>query len=312
MQKIVFPFAQVGALAQTDVAYADANPALRPFYQYEPNIAGLHAAIEDRINRAYPRADLVATLREQYRNLDTSALEPHFEALLRNDTFTITTAHQPALLLGPLFFIYKAITTIQTAAAVQRNTGKHIIPVFVLGSEDHDLDELNHANLFNRKIVWEPNQTGPVGSMDAKTVAPVLETLRPVLGESANAQVLSQLLEDAYNNAATFAEATQRLLHALLGRFGLVVLNMSTPRLKQHFVPVMQDELLQQSSYRLVNETTTLLREAGFKTQAAPREINLFYLTPGRRDRIVKLPDGRYQIGIILIKFQLKRKFCLS
>jgi uncharacterized protein YllA (UPF0747 family) len=102
-------------------------------------------------------------------------------------------------------------------------------------------------------------------------------------------------IEQSYTQAETFAQATQALLHALFGRFGLVVLNMNDPELKRQFIPVMRAELTEQVSNRLVSAAIEQLHERGFKTQAMPREINLFYLTPGHRERIV-LENGVYKV----------------
>ena len=296
MQKSLLPYPGISQLSKTDVAYATLNPALEPFYRYAPLPENFHKVIQDRAGINTPRDLLVYVLEDQYKRLpDTAPVKEQIQALLQPDVFTVATAHQPSLLLGPLYFIYKAITTINLAEAVQKETGKRIVPVFVLGSEDHDLEELNHIRLFNKTITWEPGLGGPVGLMPATTLAPVLEELKPVLGETENAQALWAKIEQSYTRAANFADATQALLHALLGRFGLVTFNMSHPDLKRQFAPVMRAELTEQASNRLVSVVIEQLHAKGFKTQAMPREINLFYLGPGHRERIV-LEDGLYKV----------------
>lgn len=296
MQKSLLPYSSISQLSKTDLAYATLEPALEPFYRYAPLPENFHKAIRDRAGVNTPRELLVHVLEEQYDALpDISPVRDQIKALLHADTYTVTTAHQPSLLLGPLYFIYKAITTINLAEAVQKETGKRIVPVFVLGSEDHDLEELNHIRLFNKTITWEPNLGGSVGLMPAATLAPVLDELKPILGETENAQALWTIIERAYRQSATFADATQALLHALLGRFGLVVFNMSHPDLKRLFIPVMRAELTEQASNRLVSATIEQLHAKGFKTQAMPREINLFYISPGHRERIV-LEDVMYKV----------------
>ncbi len=296
MHKTIIPFPAVHQLAKTDVAYATLDPALKSFYRYAPALENFHKAIADRKGINTPRELLAQVLRDQYKNLPNAApVIDQIEALRHEDTYTVTTAHQPSLLLGPLYFIYKAITTINLAEAVQKETGKRIIPVFVLGSEDHDLDELNHIRLFNRTITWSPGLNGPVGEMPATSLLPVLEELKPILGDGEQAQALWAKIEQSYTQAETFAQATQALLHALFGRFGLVVFNMNDPGLKRQFIPVMRAELTEQVSNRLVSAAIEQLHERGFKTQATPREINLFYLTPGHRERIV-LENGVYKV----------------
>jgi bacillithiol biosynthesis cysteine-adding enzyme BshC len=56
----------------------------------------------------------------------------------------------------------------------------------------------------------------------------------------------------------------------------------------------MRQELLEQTSQPLVMASVEALNAAGFKAQATPRAINLFYLNQGMRERIV-LEDGQYK-----------------
>lgn len=298
MKKILIPFAQVPQLAKTDIAYATGDPLLQPFYTYPPALFAFDAVLAQKSQRSYPRKDLADLLEAQYKNLpNTEKVLDNIAALRLESTFCITTAHQPCLFLGPLYFVYKALTTINLAAAVQKKTGNknRIVPVFVLGSEDHDLEELNKANLFGKKVVWEPGLTGAVGSMPASSLAPALAVLKSILGESPAAKALFERVEQAYSGHKNFAEATQALLHTFLGDFGLVVVNMGSPVLKRHFIPVIRQELFDQPSFRIVSETIAELQTAGFKTQAAPREINLFYLQPGSRERIVR-EEGVFKV----------------
>lgn len=298
MLKTIIPFEKIPQLAKTDVFYARGDEQLKPFYRYTPALASFDEALRDRAGSQPPRADLVEVLQDQYSNLPRiPAVLDHIEALRRENVFTVTTAHQPSLFLGPLYFLYKALTTIILAESISSGLkdGRQVVPVFVLGSEDHDLDELNTIHLYNKKLSWETEQKGPVGSMDTSGLTSVLAEIKTILGESDAAKALFQRVERAYTENATIAGATQAMLHDLFGAHGLVVLNMNDTRLKRHFIPVMRAELLEQPCFRIVNETIAQLNDLGFKTQAAPREINLFYMTPGMRERIV-LEDGAYKV----------------
>ena len=297
MHKTLLPFDKVPQLAKTDVAYATGDPRLQPFYRYEPRLDSFYEIISEKEKTAFPRETLVEVLKEQYRAFPRhQKVTENIGALLDNNTFTVTTAHQPSLFLGPLYFLYKALTTINLAEAVEaKNAGKRIVPVFVLGSEDHDLEELNSINLFGKKLLWQTDEKGAVGSMSTTGLAPMLAELKAILGESEAAVALFSRIERAYTTSKTIAEATQALLHDLFGRYGLVVFNMNDARLKRHFIPVLKAELLEQPCFKIVHETTARLNELGFKLQATPREINLFYMKPGLRERIV-LENGAYKV----------------
>jgi bacillithiol synthase len=295
MQKKLIPFEHISQFAKTDLAYATGDPTLTPFLKYHLRQEVFQQIIADKASTPIPRADLVSTMRWQYANLSKcDNVYKNITALESVDTFTVTTAHQPALFLGPLYYIYKAITTINLADAIEGIMGpKHqIVPVFVLGSEDHDLDELNHTNLFNKTVRWQPDVAGPVGSIPTDSLKEPLEYMKTILGDTDHAQQIYTRIHEAYTRYPTFAKATQALLHSLFGRFGLVVLDMNDAKLKRHFIPVMKAELTEQVSHKLVNETIERLQALGFKAQAAPREINLFYMNGHSRERIVTEGDG--------------------
>ena len=53
-------------------------------------------------------------------------------------------------------------------------------------------------------------------------------------------------------------------------------------------IRVFEDDLMNQTASGIVEQTVAHLPTAGYKAQANPREINLFYLKDGMRERIVK------------------------
>lgn len=299
MLKTLVPFENVHQLSKTDLAYATGHPGLMPFFKYELSHSAFKKIIADKSREQIPRAALVEVLQKQYAALpEKSNISESIAAIGLETTFTVVTAHQPCLFLGPLYFLYKALAAVNLAGAASGlvSGNYRIVPIFVLGSEDHDLEETNHASVFGKKLVWQPDETGSVGAMSTASMEQVLEELKKILGDtSENAKSIFQRLKNAYDGKRTFAEATQALLHDLLGQFGLVVLNMNDAELKRHFAPIIKAELEEQIAYRLVSETTQKLNDLGFKTQAAPREINLFYMTAGSRERIV-FENEKYRV----------------
>ncbi len=298
MQKSILSFSQVTQLSKSDIAYSSGDERLKPFYAYAPQMESFEQIIQEKEGTVYPRAELVDALTRQYQNLPgNEKVNRNIEALGHDNAFTIVTAHQPSLFLGPLYFVYKTLTTINLAEALETSLGgrRRIIPVFVLGSEDHDIEEVNKVNLFGKQIVWRPDETGAVGSMGTASLSNALEELRAILGENDAARALFERVEKCYREQKTFAEATQAMLHEFFGQYGLVVLNMNDALLKRRFIPILKAELTEQAAFSIVNKTIAQLTELGFKAQAVPREINLFYLTPGTRERIVR-EDGVYKV----------------
>ena len=228
------PFSDFPMLAKTDRIYAEQHPILRNFYKYPVDLESFAQVIADKSKAPIDRKTLVSTLTRQYAQLNpiTSGDAPILEKIntLANDnTFTVVTAHQPSLLMGPLYFVYKIFSTIHLAeklkAAYPEN---NFVPIFVIGGEDHDFEEVNHISLFGKKLVWQRDEQerGSVGMMHTTSLQAVLAELKPILGESEAAQALFKIIENAYTNHAIYQDATQDLLNQLFGKYGLVVLNM--------------------------------------------------------------------------------------
>lgn len=284
------PFSSVPQISFKDAAYATANPALRPFYKYDVRPEVFAEVIRDKQQDAIDRNLLVQVLEEQYAPLETTDLvKNHIRELLDPRTFTVTTAHQPALFTGPLYYIYKIFSTINLAEQLRVwYPDFKFVPVFVNGAEDHDFEEINHTYIFGKKITWETEAGGPTGALATSSLLPLLDQLQELLGQSPQAQAIFEEIRAAYTSHATYGEATNDLLNRLFGEYGLVVLDMRHPALKRRFIPIMREELFMQSSQPLVEATQEALVKAGFSGQAYAREINLFYLQPGKRSRIVR------------------------
>jgi len=99
----------------------------------------------------------------------------------------------------------------------------------------------------------------------------------------------------AYTGHKRYGEAVIDMLDRIFGKYGLVVLDMHHPALKRRFISIMREELFAQTSQPLVEATQKALLERGFSGQAYAREINLFYLQPGLRARIVR-EDGYFKV----------------
>src|SRR6478752_2290659 len=161
------PYQQTGYFSKLITDYLQRDAALQPFYEHEVSIRGIKAAIQQR--QAFPqnRAVLVNVLKQQYQSISiTPTVAQNVEALLQPNTFTITTAHQPVIFTGPLYFIYKILHVIKLAESLRQQMPEHhFVPVFFMGSEDADLDELGTINVGGKQYKWNTNQTGAVGRM---------------------------------------------------------------------------------------------------------------------------------------------------
>jgi len=92
------------------------------------------------------------------------------------------------VLLGPLYVIYKAVSVINLARQLQQAyPDRHFVPVFVLGAEDHDFEEVSRANLFGHTLTWQAEGGGAVGLLPTAGMTELLQTLDPLLGRAKQA-----------------------------------------------------------------------------------------------------------------------------
>ena len=269
--------------------YLQEKEQIKPLYHRFPKLENFKAQLEEKAAN-YPaefREILANTLKAQYQEITTTAQTSHHIDLLRkSNTFTITTGHQLNIGTGPLYFIYKIISTINLCKQLQEAyPDNHFVPVYWMATEDHDLEEINHLYVKNKKVVWDKTGTGPVGRVDTDGMEKVIDEVALLLGQSEPAQELIELFKSAYLNAATLAEATRKLANALFGNYGLVIVDGDSRELKSLFTPYIQAELETQFSFTEVQATVSCMK--GYKIQVNPREINLFYLDNNLRERIV-------------------------
>jgi len=285
------PYSETGFFSKLVTDYLSGNAALKPFYAYTPNKEGIDAAIAARSKYPVDRTLLTSVLNRQYAELHKDDKVAHNLQLLEQDsTYTICTAHQPNLMTGYLYFVYKIIHAIKLAEDLNAaHPDKNFVPVYYMGSEDNDIEELGTFRYNGDKYIWDGDgQTGAVGRMDTKSLRPILNVLFKLLGPpGANSDDLKNILSEAYLYHNTIGGATQYLVNKLFGQFGLIILNPDDAELKKAFVPVMRDDLLHQNAFSLVTDQVEQL-EAHYKAQAYPRSINLFYLKDNLRERIEK------------------------
>ncbi len=288
------PFTEIPQFSKRDVAYASGSEDLRPFYQYEVNMKAFASVIEDKTKDATDRELLVNTLRQQYASLGLENDVPESLSLLRSpQTFTVITAHQPALFTGPLYYILKICSTINLTRQLKEAYPENdFVPVFISGAEDHDFEEINHAQVYGNRITWEENAGGAVGQLSTESLDDALAELKEILGDRDTAKEIYGRIERAYTQHKTYGDAAIALVHDLFSREGLVVADMSRPPFKQAFTDLMERELFESVSQPLIEQAQNKLEKLGYSGQAHAREINLFYLTPNRRDRIVRQDDG--------------------
>jgi len=263
--------------------YLHQKENLAPFYKFPFSFEAFADVIREKEKDQTNRPLLVEALRNQYRNLSRNNLvDQNIESLLSTKTFTVVAAHQPCLLMGPLFNIYKISCAINLATQLKKAFPENqFVPVFWMGSEDHDTEELNHTYVQGKKVEWAAG-SGAIGRINIAGVHGILDELK---GLSVSSEIIS-ILEDGLQKFDTFGKLTQHFVHELFKQHGLVVIDQDMASLKKSFAEIIKEEITENTALRVLKPNLDAL-ESTYKLQARPRDINFFYLGDGYRERII-------------------------
>jgi bacillithiol biosynthesis cysteine-adding enzyme BshC len=281
-------YEQTGYFSKLVTDYLNHSSGLSEFYTYQPSLEGIKASIESRKSFDTPRDLLVQVLAEQYQGLEQSQrLQANIGLLSKKNTFTVTTAHQPNIFTGPLYFIYKILHAVKLADYLNKELPENnFVPVYYMGSEDADLDELGQINLAGQPLTWQTKQTGAVGRMLVdKQFVQLIDAIEGQIGVLENGPSLVQLFRTTYTLGKSIQQATLELVNNLFAEYGVVVLIPDNAKLKSAYHSVVKKELVERFSHLLVSETINALKDH-YKVQTAGRALNLFYLLGQSRVRI--------------------------
>ena len=283
------PYSQTGYFSKLMIDYLNRENQLKPLYNRFPTLENFKEQIEEKQNNfpAAHRRVLASSLKKQYRNVAISEkTTANIQLLEQQNTFTVVTGHQLNLFTGPLYFLYKIISTINLCRELkQAYPDQNFVPVYWMATEDHDFEEINFFNFNRIKFQWNKQASGPVGRLSTEGLDAVFEHLQQHLHLGNNAKKLTNLFEQAYLKHENLTDATRYLANELFGSEGLVIVDGDDTALKKLFAPHIAEELKNQSSIKAVEKSYDILKD--YFTQVNPREINLFYIENGLRERIV-------------------------
>lgn len=215
---------------------------------------------------------LSEVLTDQYKGVsEIKKVSDNIKSIKDSNTYTVTTGHQLNIFTGPLYVIYKIVSTIKLTQELNNTyPDKHYVPVYWMASEDHDFKEIQSFQAFGKKYRWDINPTGAVGKIDPTSIKSILDELPEKIS----------IFKDAYLKSKSLSEAVRKYMHSLFGSYGLVVVDANSKRLKKCFAPIIKDDIIN-------NSIKNISKDKEEKSQVHVRKINFFYMEEGMRERIV-------------------------
>jgi bacillithiol synthase len=290
MEKHCVSLRKTGQFSEFFLDYIEGKESLKPFYPHLPALDSFASAIKAKNFDPEKRVVLNQVLQKQYSNMEIGEeVRKNIDSILDPGTFTVVTGHQLNLFTGPLYFIYKIVSTINLAKKLKETYPEfHFVPVYWMATEDHDFDEINYFKLDGKKYQWTSDQSGAVG--DFELDASFSEFLKEV-------SFAPEVFRKAYASSKTLGEAVRKYVDGLFGLEGLLVVDGNDSQFKGLFKEVILEDLFAHTPYQKAIETTDRLEKLGYKSQIFPREINLFYLDKGIRERLEKTESGFHVVN---------------
>jgi bacillithiol biosynthesis cysteine-adding enzyme BshC len=287
-------YQSTGLFSKLVTDYIAGDEKLKNYFSYNTDNEGIANSIKNRKAYKVNRGLLVQELQESYLNVSISdKVTKNIHSLLNENTFTVCTAHQPNIFTGHLYFIYKIVHAIKLADELnEKHPDLHFVPVYFMGSEDADLEELGEVVVDGKKYNWQTDQKGAVGRMkvDAQFVALIDELEKQLTGRKYSEEIIAKI-RAAYIINKNIDKSTFEFVNQLFGEYGLIVFIPDNVRFKQECKAIFKAELEQQFSSKILAETLSEFPEE-YKIQTKGRDINLFYLQENSRERIEKTEMG--------------------
>jgi bacillithiol synthase len=169
--------------------------------------------------------------------VQSAARDPALARLRDPGALVVTTGQQPGLFTGPLYTIYKALSTAALARVLERQWQRPVVPVFWVAGDDHDFAEANHTSWITadgtvRSVALSarpadapltPLYREPLG----QEISQLVDTLAADLPPTEFRDSTVDWLRRHYRPGATIAGSFSGALSELLARFGIVCLDSS-------------------------------------------------------------------------------------
>ena len=212
------------------------------------------------------------------------------------NALAIVTGQQLGIYGGPLYTVYKTLTTILLAKQWEAKLNRPVVPVFWLADEDHDFDEVAWfgipGNEDLEKIKYESELTKfPVSEY---TLDGSLESFKKDLAERIYETDFSDELWTIFNSSftkgKTFAAAFAQMIDSLFGKYGLLVAGSNFKPVKALVAETFKTSILKSSIADEALAEKTAQIDKNFHSQVTLGDSNLFYMC-GEQGR-VKIERG--------------------
>ena len=305
------PFSEIPHQSRLFVQYQNDPLSLKNFY---PNVIASPSEIASYVPTALAnyktnRKELCDVLFEINKILDADEQTfGNIKLLRETDTVAVITGQQAGLFSGPLYTIYKALSTVKLARELTEK-GIKAIPVFWAATEDHDFEEVSAAFFIDKTggligSKYEPGgriEGAPVGSTTIDSeIKQLIEQLFDDLPPTESSADVGNRLAEIWADGEKFGDAFGKTLAWILRKFGIVYIDPMHIGIKRLSAPIFAAAIdnVDEIVARVVARGRELV-EQGYHTQVLVEEdyFPLFWHDDqGRRVALRKVRDGIFRV----------------
>ena len=269
--------------------YIAGDPALEPFFSAAPNSLFADAPPSTPWKPEIAAAPLLWRREEgRWRNVSPDP-----------ESTVIITGQQPGLLTGPLYTIYKAVTTIILARRLESIHGRPFLPVFWVAGDDHDFEETRRVTLLTQDhtpYTLEYQPESDVTGLPMRRV-PVEACLHDLVDSAAThaaggepRERVRAELRDALNEAGSFSDWFANIMGRLFEGTPLCFFTPGHEADRKTAEPIIQADIESPGTINsLLTEASAELAGAGYAAplEKRPEECNFFLELDEKRRKTV-------------------------
>lgn len=240
--------------------------------------------------------DIAAILARENTRLGAGPATLDAVSSIDASTVFVVAGQQAGLFGGPLYTLYKAMHAVRLARRLSDASGRTVVPVFWVASDDHDFEEVSSLAIRTSDgsagdMEYSPGgrrDGGPVGTIILDdSIAETLETFGRTLPQGDAGARYLEMLRRAWTPGRLWTDAFAMQMLELFRDHGLVLFDPRWDGVKSHFRDVFLKEIeVPGASSRLLNDEADSFESARMRKKALRKpegSTNLFIETDGVR-----------------------------
>lgn len=269
-------------------AYTDNFGEVAEFYEVNPFNPGDLKQKAASFTFKGDREQTAAILKEfnkQFEIESTDRIFENIDRLKQDDALAIVTGQQLGIYGGPVFTMFKTLTTIYQARQLEDALNRPVIPVFWLADEDHDYDEIRSIQVLNDdgpesfSLPSMNNGLPPVSELKIpEEIDQLASSVRSTLIDSDYSEELWTLLDECFVADRTFLKGFGDFIAQLFAKHGLVMAGSHHAMVKQETKTVLKEAVQKADAIRTALDKQSQKIEKRFHQQVKLYDSHLFYL----------------------------------